>query len=65
MTQEELGRRTGVSWRTIAAIEAGSDLKASTLRRLARTLKTSTDAILGIRKNKASCHCPCPAEASA
>lgn len=52
MTQEKLGRRSGVSWRTIAAIEAGSDLKASTLLRLAKTLKLSTDELLGRKSGK-------------
>jgi len=38
LTQSELARRAGISWRTVARIEAGTVPSAVTLRRLERAL---------------------------
>jgi len=49
MTQEELERRSGVSWQTISAIEndkvRAEDVKVGTLLALASALKTTIDRL--------------------
>lgn len=47
LTQQALSDLSGVGMRTLAAIEGGSDPKASTLVLLANALDASTDEMLG------------------
>jgi transcriptional regulator with XRE-family HTH domain len=54
MTQKELGTEAGVHPNTIARLERGrlNDLPGSMVARIAQTLGTSADFLLGITENE-------------
>ena len=55
LTQEELGKYVGISGNTIARIERGriQDLSGSVIAKVAETLETSTDYLLGLTDESA------------
>jgi transcriptional regulator with XRE-family HTH domain len=46
LTQEQAAYRSGLSLRTIQNLEAGSDVRLRTLRKLAATYDTSVEALI-------------------
>lgn len=54
MTQQKLAERTGLSMRTISYVEAGRDVKMSTLVKLAKALGVPIGDLFPKRIQKAS-----------